>query len=127
VDILAVLVERFGARCTLGQAYAASYLLKEMSEGRKPSIADIARETGCSKQNLSRWLQNHIDIGHIAIQPAEEDARRLEITVTDPKRAYRHLNSLAQILGCDTNPPRDRERGSACDSTGRNSTNARSA
>ena len=127
VEILAVLVDRFGARCTLGQAYAVSYALKMMLEGKNPSIADLAKATGCSKQNLSRWLQNYIDVGHVEIQPAEEDARRLEISITDPKRAYRHLNPLAQILGCDTNPPRDREGGSAYDSTGRNLTSARSA
>ena len=54
VDILAVLVQRFGTGRTLGEAYATLYALKVLREGQTPSLADIAKTTGCSKQNLSR-------------------------------------------------------------------------
>ncbi len=110
VDILAMLVERFGAGRTLGEAYATSYALKVMRAGGIPSLADIAKVTGCSKQNLSRWLQYQVDIGQAKTQRAEDDARKQEITITDPMWAYRHLESLAKILGCDVDQPQ-RKRG----------------
>ena len=100
VDLLAILVERFGTARTLGEAYATSYALMVMREGGIPSVADIAKATGCSKQNLSRWLQYQIDIGQAKTHPAEDYARRQEIAITDPMWAYRHLESVAEILGC---------------------------
>ncbi|MCZ6641246.1 MAG: hypothetical protein O7G86_11765 [Gammaproteobacteria bacterium] len=105
VDILAILVERFGAGRTIGEVYATSYALKEIREGGILSVADISEATGCSKQNLSRWLRYQVDIGQARTQPAEDDARRQEIAITDPMWAYRHLESLAAILGCDLDQP----------------------
>ncbi len=103
-----MLVERFGAGRTLGEAYATSYTLKVIREGGFPSVADIARATGCSKQNLSRWLQYQIDIGQAKTQPAEDDARKQEIAITDPLWAYRHLEAIAEIIGCTLDLPRRR-------------------
>ena len=108
VDIMAVLVERFGPGRTLGEAYATLYALKVMREGRNPSIAEIAKATGCSKQNLSRWLQFQVGIGQAKTQPTEDDARKQEIDITDPMWAYRHLESLAKILGCELEQSRRR-------------------
>ena len=105
VDILALLVERFGAGRTLGEVYATSYALKVLREGGNLSVADIAKATGSSKQNLSRWLRHHVDTGQIKTQPAEDDYRRQEITITDPTWTYRHLESLAKIIGCDVDQP----------------------
>ncbi len=104
-DILAVLVERFGASRTLGEVYATSYALKVLREGGNLSVADVAKATGCSKQNLSRWLQYQVGIGQAKTKPAEDDARRQEINITDPMWAYRHLESLAEILDCDVDQP----------------------
>ena len=56
VATLRLLVQRFGPHRSLAEAYAASYALKGLREGRNPSIASIANATGCSKRNLSRWL-----------------------------------------------------------------------
>ncbi len=106
VDILKVLVERFGAGRSLGETYATLYALRVMRQGGILSIADVARATGCSKQNLSRWLQYQVDIGQAKTQPAEDDARMQEIALTDPKWAYRHLEPLAEILHCDVDQPK---------------------
>ncbi len=105
-DILNVLVKRFGAGRTLGEVYATLYALRVLREGGNLSIADVAKATGCSKQNLSRWLQYQIGIGQAKTKPAEDDNRKQEIDITDPMWAYRHLESLAEILGCDVDQPR---------------------
>ena len=103
-DILAVLVERFGAGRTLGEAYATSHTLRVLREGRKLSLTEVAATTGCSKQNLSRWLQYQIDIGQASTVPADHDGRIQEISITDPMWAYRHLEALAIILDCEVDP-----------------------
>lgn len=65
-----MLVERFGAGRTLGEAYATSYALRVIREGGLPSVADIA--------------------------------------ITDPLWAYRHLEAMAEIIGCTLDLPRRR-------------------
>ena len=105
-DLLAVLVDRFGSETSLGEVRAISYALRMTREGRKFSVSDVAKATGVSKQSLSRWLQHHVDTGVVKTQPAEDDARIQEITITDPARAYRHLEPMAKILGCEVGQPR---------------------
>ncbi len=105
-DLLAVLVARFGAERSLGEIHATSYALRLSREGSKFSVSDVAKATGVSKQSLSRWLQHHVDTGQVKTQPAEDDARIQEITITDPAWAYRHLEPMAKILGCEVGQPR---------------------
>ena len=105
-DLLAVLVERFGSECSLGEVRAVSYGLRMSREGKTFSVTDIAKATGTSKQTLSRWLHYRIEDGRVTTHAAEDDSRVQEITLTDPKQAYRHLGPLAKILGCDVDRPR---------------------
>ena len=106
VDLLGVLVERFGAGRSLGEVYATCYAIGVLREGRTPSISEISEATGCSKQNLSRWLQFQVDIGQAKTQASEDDARVQEIDITDPDWAFRHLQSIADVLGCEVDPGR---------------------
>jgi DNA-binding MarR family transcriptional regulator len=100
-DLLAVLVERFGAETSLAEVRAISYSFRMSREGRKFSVSDVAKATGAPKQNLSRWLQHRIDDGRVTTQPSEDDARIQEIAITDPASSYRHLEAVAEIFGCD--------------------------
>jgi DNA-binding MarR family transcriptional regulator len=104
--LLAVLVERFGGDYSLAEVRAISYSLRMWRKGRKFSVSEVAKATGTSKQNLSRWLQHRIDSGRVTTHPAEDDARKHEVELTDPKGVYRHLEPIAKILGCDMDPPR---------------------
>ena len=106
VDLLGVLVERFGAGRSLGEVYATSYALGVLREGRKLSISEVAEATGCSKQNLSRWLQFQVDIGQAKTAPNEDDARVQEIDITDPEWAFRHLQAIADVFDCELDPGR---------------------
>jgi transcriptional regulator with XRE-family HTH domain len=105
-DLLLVLVARFGAGCSLGEVYATSYFFRTLREGRKTSVSDAARATGLSKQNLSRWLQSKIDLGEVYTHLSDDDARIQEIGIVDLEWSYRHLELLAEILGCDVDSPR---------------------
>ena len=99
-DLLKVLVERFGAGRSLGEVYATTYFLRILQEGRKPSLSEVSAATGISKQNLSRWLKYQIEIGQAVTSPTEDDGRVHQIDITDPDWAYRHLEQVAEILGC---------------------------
>jgi DNA-binding MarR family transcriptional regulator len=105
-DLLAVLVERFGAERSLGEVRAVTCALRLWREGRTFSVSDIAKATGTSKQTLSRWLQYRVEEGRVATQPFEDNSRRQEIIVTDPPQATRHLEPLAELFGCDVDSPR---------------------
>jgi DNA-binding transcriptional regulator GbsR (MarR family) len=105
--LLKVLVERFGASRTLGEVYATTNALRAVREGRDFTLAEVADQTGISKQNLSRWLKIHIETGHAVIQPHQEDGRRQSIDVVDLKYACRHLPAIADVLGCAVDPTRD--------------------
>jgi YD repeat-containing protein len=106
VDLLAVLVERFGSETSLGEVRAISYALRMTREGKKFSVSDVAKATGTPKQTLSRWLQQRVDTGQVTTQRYDDDSRRQEITVTDPVGTTQHLELVAKILGCDMDPPR---------------------
>lgn len=106
LELLKLLIDRFGAHRSLGEVYATSYALEGFREGRILSISEIADATDCSKQNLSRWLQYQIDIGQAATQPNDEDGRVQEIGITDPMWAYRHLESIAKMFDCEADPPK---------------------
>jgi transcriptional regulator with XRE-family HTH domain len=105
-DLLAALVGRFGSESSLGEVRAISYALRMTREGKKFSVSEVAKATGTPKQTLSRWLQQRVDLGRVTTQLYDNDSRRREITVTDPVGTNRHLGLVAEILGCDVDPPR---------------------
>lgn len=108
-DLLAVLVQRFGTGKTLGEVYATAYALRVLRSGGNPSIAEVAEATGCSKQNLSRWLKFQITIGQAVTGDVEDDGRKRSIGITDPDWAYRHLEAVAEVLMCEVYPSLEKE------------------
>ncbi|TDJ25071.1 MAG: hypothetical protein E2O54_03525 [Gammaproteobacteria bacterium] len=107
-EMLKLLVERFGADRSLGEVFATCHALRMAREGRDFSVSDIARATGLPKQNLARWLKYQVSIGQANTRPSEDDARRQNISITDPVWAFRHLERAAEIFGCDLDTPRRR-------------------
>jgi DNA-binding transcriptional regulator GbsR (MarR family) len=104
-DLLAVLVERFGRSKTLGEVYATVHALRVLRSGGTLTLSEVAEATGSSKQNLSRWLKYQIEIGQVTTREAEDDGRMRNFDITDPDWAYRHLESVAEVLGCEVHPP----------------------
>ncbi len=104
-ELLELLVQRFGSDRSLGEAFATCYALRMAREGREVGLSDIARATGLPKQNLSRWLAYQVSIGQAHTRASEDDARRQEIGITDPVWAFRHLERVAEIFGCELDTP----------------------
>ena len=99
-QLLGVLVERFGAARSLGEVYATTYALRTHREGREVTLADVAATTGIPKQNLSRWLQGHIESDQVVTRRHDEDGRVQRLTVPDMEFACRHLPAIAEAFGC---------------------------
>ncbi|MGD8418777.1 MAG: hypothetical protein PVH91_17060 [Pseudomonadales bacterium] len=98
--LLRILVDRFGAARSLGEVYATTHALRAYREGRSLTLADIAEQTGISKQNLSRWLKVHIDTEHAIALPHQVDGRKQNIDIINLAYACRHLGAVAEVIGC---------------------------
>lgn len=107
-QLLKVLIERFGPARTLGEVFATTYGLHAYREGRSLTLADIAENTGISKQNLSRWLKVHIETDHVVMQPHQDDGRMHTIEISDLSYACRHLDAVADVFDCPVAPARTR-------------------
>jgi len=105
-QLLKVLVDRFGSARTLGEVYATTYALRAVREGRPLTLADVAAHTGIAKQNLSRWLKQHVESDQAVAQPHHVDGRMHEIGVVDPDYACRHLPEVAAVLDAPLDLPR---------------------
>ena len=101
LDLLAALVKRFGTGRSLGEVYTNSYAIAAVREGRTVSVAELSEVTGCSQQNISRWLQRQIHVDHVTVRPNDYDARIQEIDIPDLELAGRHLKEIASILDCE--------------------------
>lgn len=106
-QLLEVLVDRFGSARTLGEVYATTYALRAVREGKPVTLADVAAHTGIAKQNLSRWLKQHVESEQAVSLPHHIDGRMHEIGVVDPDYACRHLPAVAAVLDADLDQPRD--------------------
>jgi hypothetical protein len=107
-QLMKILIERFGPARTLGEVYATTYGLHAYRAGRSLTLADIAENTGISKQNLSRWLKAHIETDHVVMQPHQDDGRSHTIEISDLRYACRHLDAIAEVFDCPVAPARTR-------------------
>ena len=89
--VLRLLVERHGARMTLGEMLAITAAMARLCRQDRVTIAEIAEATGISKQNLSRWAHKRIG-DSIILRVNEEDRREHDVIILDPQswqRAHR--------------------------------------
>ena len=70
-ELLKLLVDRYGARMTLGELLAVTAFMARLCQTDRVSIAEIAEATGLPKQNLSRWAQKRVG-ETIALEVNEE-------------------------------------------------------
>ena len=96
-NILRLLVERYGARMSLGEAYAIYAGMARMCKQDRVSLAEIAEATGLPKQNLSRWAQKRVgDTIHYEIN--DEDQRVHDLVMVDRERAQEYIELLAELF-----------------------------
>ena len=94
-ELLEVLRDRFGQRAPLGLVLTAVKGIHRVSRGVKLSISDLARLSGDSLSNVSRWLNQ---APFIKLVDDPDDERRKLIEITDSRAARSHLQKIETIL-----------------------------
>jgi len=99
--VLHLMVERYGARMTLGEALAVAVTMTRLCRVDRVTLAEIADATGLRKQNLSRWALKRMGQS-IELKSNEDDRRIKEIVLIDPDQGQEYVEALARTLGIDT-------------------------
>jgi hypothetical protein len=94
-ELLEVLRDRFGQGAPLGLVLTAVKGIHRVSRGVKLSISDVARLSGDSLSNVSRWLNQ---APFIKLVDDPDDERRKLIEITDSRAARSHLQKIEAIL-----------------------------
>jgi len=97
-QILRLLVDRHGARMTLGEMFAITAAMSRLCTQDQVTIAEIADATGLPKQNLSRWAQKRLG-DSIYLKVNENDQRMHDVVMLEPARGQESLERLARVLG----------------------------
>lgn len=97
-EVLRALVDRYGARMTLGELLAVTAGMARLCKQDSVSVAEIADATGLPKQNLSRWAHKRVGVS-IYLRINDEDQRIHDVVMLDPKQAQEHIEHLARLLG----------------------------
>jgi len=98
--VLRLLVDRHGARMTLGEMLAVTAAMARLCRKDHVTIAEIAEATGLPKQNLSRWARKRVGES-ISLKVNEEDQRVQDLVMTDAYRGQDNIERLARIFGTD--------------------------
>ena len=98
--ILRLLVDRHGARMTLGEMLAIAASMARLCKQDQVSIAEISEATGLPKQNLSRWARKRIGES-ISLKINDDDQRMHDVIMMDAARGQENIERLAKILGTD--------------------------
>ena len=98
--LLRLLMDRHGARTTLGEMLAVTAGMARLCKKDRVSIAEISEATGLPKQNLSRWARKRIGES-LSLQVNDDDQRMHDLIMVDANRGQEHIERLAKILGTD--------------------------
>jgi DNA-binding transcriptional regulator GbsR (MarR family) len=98
--VLRVLVDRHGARATIGEMLAIYASMARLCKQDQVSIAEIAEATGLPKQNLSRWARKRIGES-ISLRVNEDDQRVHDVVMLDAQRGQENIERLAKLFKID--------------------------
>jgi DNA-binding transcriptional ArsR family regulator len=101
--VLRVLVDRHGARATLGEMLAIYAAMARLCKQEQVSIAEISEATGLPKQNLSRWARKRIG-DSISLRVNEDDQRVHDVVMMDSLRGQENIERLAELFSIDADP-----------------------
>ena len=103
-SVLRILVDRHGARMTLGEMLAITASMARLCKQDRVTIAEIAEATGLPKQNLSRWVQKRVG-DSITLRVNEEDRREHDVLIVNQNRGQESIERLAAVLNIATDSP----------------------
>lgn len=92
--VLRLLIERHGARMTLGETLAIVVGMARLCKQDRVTLAEMAEATGMSKQNLSRWARKRLG-DSILFKLNEEDQRIQDIVMIDAARGQENIERIA--------------------------------
>ena len=98
--VLRLLVDRHGARMTLGEMLAITAGMARLCRQDQVTIAEISEATGLPKQNLSRWARKRVG-DSISLKVNEDDQRVQDVIMKDALRGQENIERLARIFGTD--------------------------
>ena len=98
--VLRLLVDRHGARMTLGEMLAITAGMARLCRQDQVTIAEISEATGLPKQNLSRWARKRVG-DSISLKVNEDDQRVQDVMMKDALRGQENIERLARIFGTD--------------------------
>ena len=98
--VLRVLVDRHGARATIGEMLAIYAAMARLCKQDQVSIAEISEATGLPKQNLSRWARKRIGES-ISLRINEDDQRVHDVVMMDSLRGQENIERLARLFKTD--------------------------
>lgn len=96
-SILRLLVERHGARMTLGELLAVYAAMARLCKHDRVTVSEVADATGLPKQNISRWAQKRVGQS-IGLIVNEDDQRVRDLALLDDRRGQKNIERLAEIL-----------------------------
>lgn len=96
--LLYLLVERHGARMTLGEMLAITAAQALFCKQDQVTIGQIAEATGIPKQNISRWARKRIG-DSIFLKINDEDQRMHDVAMLDRERGQAHIELMAELFG----------------------------
>ena len=99
-QILRLLVDRHGARMTLGEMLAITVSMARLCKQDQVTIGEIADATGLPKQNLSRWARKRIG-DSISLKINDEDQRMHDVMMLEQDRGQENIEKLARLLNTD--------------------------
>lgn len=98
--VLRLLVDRHGARMTLGEMLAITAGMARLCRQDQVTIAEISEATRLPKQNLSRWARKRVG-DSISLKVNEDDQRVQDVVMKDALRGQENIERLARIFGTD--------------------------
>jgi len=98
--VLRLLIDRHGARMTLGEMLAITAGMARLCRQDQVTIAEISEATGLPKQNLSRWARKRVG-DSISLKVNEDDQRVQDVVMKDALRGQENIERLARIFGTD--------------------------
>lgn len=96
-QVLRALVDRHGARMTLGEMLAITASMARWCKQDQVTIGEIAEATGLPKQNVSRWARKRIG-DSISLKINDDDQRMHDVVILDRQRGQEHIERLAKLL-----------------------------
>ncbi len=93
IETVDILIDRFGARLTLGELKAVLVTHLALSTHERITLTDVADASGQPKQSISRWLRR---APHVYLADNPDDARSKILKARDMEAMVAYLDQVIE-------------------------------